>query len=121
METYARLVGVLSGVVTICTVIAFIWKGFRWLDRLQDMEMKDAEDIRLLRKDLVSSREEVERKGKADVERLQDEIRSVKDEAVILVEGVSSCLDGLHQLGANHSVTETKDKLDEYINVAAHR
>ena len=33
---------------------------------------------------------------------------------------LSACLDGLHQLGANSSVTDAKDKLDKYINQQAH-
>ena len=98
-----------------------IWRPFRWFDKLQDREMKNAEDIRLLRKELIASREETEQKRAEDIGEFHDEIKAVKDEAIIMVEGVGACLDGLRQLGANHSVTDAKEKLDDYINIAAHR
>lgn len=49
-----------------------------------------------------------------------DEITKIKRENMLIVCALSACLDGLTQLGANHSVTTAKQKLDEYILSQAH-
>ncbi|MFR2345816.1 MAG: branched-chain amino acid ABC transporter permease [Acutalibacteraceae bacterium] len=49
------------------------------------------------------------------------EIQRLKDENTLLCYGVSACLDGLIQLGANHTVPLAKDKLDKYLNQSAHK
>ena len=49
-----------------------------------------------------------------------EEIKKLKHENAIICYALSACLDGLIQLGANHSVPTVKDKLDKYINQTAH-
>lgn len=49
------------------------------------------------------------------------EIQKIKDEDCLLCYGLSACLDGLMQLGANHTVPIAKQKLDKYINQQAHK
>lgn len=52
----------------------------------------------------------------------QDEdIKRIKEEDTLIVFALSACLDGLQQLGANHTVPIAKDKLDKYINQQAHK
>ena len=48
------------------------------------------------------------------------EISKIKRENMLIVAALSACLDGLTQLGANHSVTLAKRDLDEYLNEQAH-
>ena len=48
------------------------------------------------------------------------EIERIKKENSILCFALSACLDGLIQLGANHSVPIAKEKLDKYLNEKAH-
>lgn len=43
-----------------------------------------------------------------------------RKELTLIVYALSACLDGLGQLGANHTVPLAKDKLDKYINKQAH-
>ena len=43
-----------------------------------------------------------------------------RQESTLIVYALSACLDGLGQLGANHTVPVAKDKLDKYINKQAH-
>lgn len=54
-------------------------------------------------------------------DRQDREIQRLKDENTLLCYGVSACLDGLIQLGANHAVPIAKDKLDKYLNQSAHK
>ncbi len=49
------------------------------------------------------------------------DIAHIKEEDTLIVFALSACLDGLQQLGANHTVPIAKDKLDKYINQQAHK
>ena len=49
------------------------------------------------------------------------DIARIKEEDTLIVFALSACLDGLQQLGANHTVPIAKDKLDKYINKQAHK
>lgn len=48
------------------------------------------------------------------------DLERVKVENKLICEGLSACLDGLSQLGANHTVPIVKKKLDDHLNDAAH-
>lgn len=49
-----------------------------------------------------------------------DDIASIKEENTVICYGLRACLDGLEQLGANHSVPLARDKLDKHLNKKAH-
>ena len=52
----------------------------------------------------------------------QDEdIASIKKEQGLATIALLACLDGLQQLGANHTVPEAKQKLQNYLNEQAHQ
>lgn len=51
----------------------------------------------------------------------QSEITRLKQENTLICFALAACLDGLEQLGANHTVTKAKDKLDKYLNTMAHK
>lgn len=52
---------------------------------------------------------------------LEKEIKQIKEEDTLICEALSACLDGLQQLGCNHTVPNAKEKLDEYLNQQAHK
>ena len=54
----------------------------------------------------------------AEIDRLK---KRVEKENTLICYGLSACLDGLQQLGANHTVPKAKDKLDKYLNQQAHK
>ncbi len=54
-------------------------------------------------------------------EKQDTDIKRIKEEDTLIVFALSACLDGLQQLGANHTVPVAKDKLDNYINQQAHK
>lgn len=56
------------------------------------------------------------KQGKQD-----DDIKQLKEENTLICYALSACLDGLEQLGANHTVPKARDKLDKYLNVKAHK
>ena len=55
---------------------------------------------------------------------LKEENRALKTkinkENTVICEALLACLDGLEQLGANHSVPKAHEKLSNYLNSAAH-
>lgn len=48
------------------------------------------------------------------------DVHKIKEENCLICFALSACLDGLQQLGANHTVPIAKDKLDKYLNQQAH-
>ena len=50
-----------------------------------------------------------------------EEIKQIKEENTLICFALSACLDGLQQLGANHTVPIAKEKLDKYLNQQAHK
>ena len=54
-------------------------------------------------------------------EKQDKDIVRIKEEDTLIVFALSACLDGLQQLGANHTVSIAKEKLDKYINQQAHK
>ena len=49
-----------------------------------------------------------------------EDIHRLKQENALVCYALSACLDGLMQLGANHTVPVAKGKLDKYLNQQAH-
>ena len=47
-------------------------------------------------------------------------VHKLKEENCLVCFALSACLDGLQQLGANHTVPIAKEKLDKYLNQQAH-
>lgn len=47
-------------------------------------------------------------------------IKRIQQEQTLICYALSACLDGLEQLGANHSVPEARSKLEKHLNKAAH-
>ena len=53
-------------------------------------------------------------------EKQDKDIEKIKRENTLICESLMACLDGLEQLGANHTVPAAKVKLENYLNNAAH-
>ena len=49
-----------------------------------------------------------------------EDVKHLKKENTLVCFALSACLDGLQQLGANHTVPIAKEKLDKYLNQQAH-
>lgn len=75
-----------------------IFKGYNWLIA----QNKQSEDIKALK------------------EHHDSDMEHINEENTLICYALSACLDGLMQLGANHTVPDAKDKLDKYLNQQAH-
>ena len=64
-------------------------------------------------------------KNKKDIAALEGvhkaDMAQVKEENRLICAGLSACLDGLIQLGANSVVPKVKKELDDYLNDQAHK
>lgn len=98
-QTIITFAALISAVMAIFGVIFAV---YRWYLR------QDAKD-----------RELSERLDKLKAE-TGEEIKRIKTEECLLCYGISACLDGLMQLGANHTVPAVKEKIDKYLNRQAH-
>ena len=50
----------------------------------------------------------------------EDDMNRIKKENTLICYALSACLDGLLQLGCNHTVPDAKMKLDKHLNQQAH-
>lgn len=53
-------------------------------------------------------------------EQHEEDIKRIKKENTLICYGLSACLDGLLQLGCNHTVPDAKTRLDKHLNEQAH-
>lgn len=51
---------------------------------------------------------------------LREENKQIKKELGVICDALDACLDGLEQLGANHTVPKARMKLKKHLNKAAH-
>lgn len=51
---------------------------------------------------------------------LLEDIENIKKEQKMTFKALNACLDGLEQLGCNHTVTQTKKELEDWLIAQAH-
>jgi hypothetical protein len=95
---WETLILIASGVSALGLLLGIILKVHKWYLKQEEQSRQIAELKKL---------------HESDVHRL-------KEENCLVCYALSACLDGLQQLGANHSVPLAKEKLDKYLNQQAH-
>lgn len=64
-------------------------------------------------------------KQDAEIQKLkkhhEEDIKAIKEEQTLLVEGILACLQGLHEKGCNGPVTKAINKYESYLNQKAHK
>ena len=88
------------------TVLFWILKAHKWF-------LNQEAQIKKMETDLKKEIQELREKHDADMKKSKSERR-------VVCFGLSACLDGLLQLGCNHTVPEAKTELDKYLNEQAH-
>lgn len=53
-------------------------------------------------------------------EKHTEDVKNLNKENALVIYALSACLDGLSQLGANHTVPKAKEVLDKHLNTKAH-
>lgn len=94
--TASTIITIASLLTAVAVIIGFFCKLHNWYLKQE----KQDEDIRRIK---------------------EQDIKRIKEEDTLICFGLSACLDGLTQLGANHTVSIAKEKLDKYLNQQAHQ
>lgn len=90
--TAAAFIGALT------TIFIFLKKGFKWFSKPEKLE----NEIKALR------------------EKHENDMAESNEERQLICFALAACLDGLQQLGCNHTVTEAKNAMDKHLNKKAH-
>ncbi len=100
MNGLAQTIITAGAVVTACLTVFGVGKSFaKYLCSVKDRARTRAEHSTAQDKDIAK----------------------LKEENQLICYGLSAALDGLEQLGANHSVPIAKNKLQKYLNEQAHK
>lgn len=100
MPLWVTIILTVASVLTaIGVIVGFLTKWLKWFLKQENQDVKIQELKELHESDLTR----------------------VKEENTLICFALSACLDGLQQLGANHTVPVAKEKLDEYLNKQAHK
>ena len=129
--TWQGLITFGAGLGAIATIIAFVAKGVRWVDRQkeQDKDIKQVSsdhdaDIKKLQDDYDRKIDELRGEVSKQIDDLRLEVAkqfaSINDELSVLCYGMRACLSGLHEQGCNGPVTTGLDKLNAHLNKSAH-
>ena len=65
---------------------------------------------------LIDNNKELERR----VAELEKQNQSINKESALIIYALGACLNGLHQQGCNGEVTKAMNRINKYINNAAH-
>ena len=80
------------------------------------IKTKILDEISNSKRKIEELKEELERMKESQ----KEHIESAQKEFEIIIEGLSACLDGLIQLGANSNVTTGKEKMDKFLLKKSH-
>jgi Na+/melibiose symporter-like transporter len=97
--TWQGLITAFAVVGAVVGLVAYFAKVVRWVDKQNEQD----EEIKRLK------------------QHHEDDIKSLKEEQALLIEGVLACLMGLQEQGCNGSVTKAIKKYNTYLNEKAHQ
>lgn len=97
--TWQGLITAFAVLSAVVGLVAFFAKIVRWVDKQNEQD--DA--IKQLSK------------------HHEEDIKSLKEEQALLIDGVLACLKGLQERGCNGPVTKAIEKYETYLNEKAHQ
>lgn len=95
-----------STIITLGSLLTAIAAIFAWIFKVHKWFLKQ---------------EEQEKRIKSLEDKHNEDTKEIRTEQRVMCTGVLACLDGLEQLGCNHSVPKAKEMLEEYLNNIAHQ
>lgn len=98
MVTWESIITASAVLGAVIAIISLFAKLVRWVDKQTEQDEK----IKCLEK------------------HHEEDIKAIKAEQTLLVEGVLACLKGLQEKGCNGPVTKAIDKYEDYLNKKAH-
>ena len=101
-------------------IVGFLFKGHKWYLEVEALKREVSAMKAEHKQELQELRSELESRVEVLTEHHNEDVKHIKEESALICFALSACMDGLIQLGANHSVPTAKEKLDKYINKQAH-
>lgn len=101
-----------QNIITLGAVIAAIVAIVKYYNKIYDLvkhQKTQDDEIKKVKVELDANRNE-----------LKKDIDAIKAEQSLMTYGVLACLKGLKEQGCDGPVTEAIDKIDKYLNKAAH-
>lgn len=95
-----------STIITLGSLLTAIVAIFAWIFKIHKWFLKQEEQEKII---------------KSLEDKHNEDIKEIRAEQRVMCTGVLACLDGLEQLGCNHSVPKAKELLEEYLNNIAHQ
>lgn len=96
--TWQSIITAAAFVAAVVALVTYFSKIVHWVDK----QNKQDEEIKKLKT------------------HHEDDIKAIKSEQTLLVEGILACLKGLKEQGCNGPVTVAIDKYESYLNKKAH-
>lgn len=97
--TWQSIITAAAVVGAVVALVAYFAKVVRWVDKQNEQD----EEIKKLK------------------QHHEDDIKSLKEEQALLIDGVLACLLGLQEKGCNGPVTKTIEQYQNYLNQKAHK
>lgn len=97
--TWQSVITAAAFAAAVIALVTYFSKIVRWVDK----QSKQDEEIKQLK------------------QHHEDDIRGLKEEQALLIDGVLACLMGLKEQGCNGPVTKAIDKYNNYLNEKAHK
>lgn len=97
--TWQSIITAGAVIAAVVAIVAYFAKAVRWVDKQNEQD----EEIKKLKK------------------HHEEDIKSLKEEQFLLVEGILACLLGLKEKGCNGPVTKAIEKYNTYLNEKAHK
>lgn len=110
----SKIIGALS------VILGLIIGVYKLYDKITDKQAAHDRDINEMKEEHHKQIEALKEENKSLRAENQREIKKINKENTLICEALVACLDGLEQLGANHTVPEAKSKLSKHLNNAAH-
>ena len=96
--TWQTIITAFAAASAVVGLVAYFSKVVRWVDK----QNKQDTDLQELKK------------------HHEEDIKHIKAEQTLLVEGILACLQGLQEKGCNGPVTKAIEKYKQYLNEKAH-
>ena len=97
--TWQSVITAAAFVSAVIALVTYFSKVVRWVDKQNEQD----EEIKNLK------------------QHHEDDIKSLKEEQALLIDGVLACLLGLQEKGCNGPVTKTIEQYQTYLNQKAHK
>ena len=111
----------LSKIIGALTVILGLIIGvYKIYDKITDKQDAHDREIKAMKEEHEQQMMMLKAENDSLRKEHQSEIKKINKENTVMCYALLACLDGLEQLGANHSVPEAKNMLSKHLNKAAH-